>query len=150
MSLLISEQILEDVTATLEAVRTVAGYENTYDVDRPSAVVNPWADLGMVVVMGDPSPVALGEGGACLGYQTWDLPISVTVGVITAEADTDLPETRKNAVAADVYRALLEDETRGGLALWTTPEPLSKDENGVVVPFTIRYRHLWGNPYAAS
>jgi len=142
----IAEQILENVKATLDLVSTSGGYGNDLEASRPDQVVNPWSDLGAVVAKGDLVPV---EG--ILGFQTWDMPITVSVGIITAESyDGDTHETRINSAIADVYRALLEDETRGGLAIWTQPGTHETTENGVAVPFTIRFRHTFGNPFSQT
>jgi hypothetical protein len=147
----ISEQIMENVVATLATVTLVGGYDNDLTVIRPVQRPDSITDGMCVVGAGDPIPA---NDPPC-GFDEFVLPVGVTVFCIEDENSPTPIQTRLYSIAADVRRALKRDVHRGGLAVLTEFDV--KDElhelnapPAVVVYANVRFRTLYADPYRQS
>lgn len=151
----ISELIALNVQTTVEAIAAGASYTNTIaGVDRPNPSLGQQAaDKRCLLVQGNPVQVA--ERPQM--HVEWQHPFQLLAYVCESEASSTAIDTRLNTIRADIERALMVDQTRGGYATRTVidqPEfgdiSTTAHEGTVSVNFSVFYRTLWNNPYAQS
>lgn len=152
-------RIVDDMVETLEGVSAAAGDDRTLTVERPKQSTGNTRRDGLAVVhRGSPKMVDTDDpdGGSAYNFVTWLQPFAVVLTVVESETSETSVDERLDTIRADVERALLEDGTRGGLAIDTRlgdpeyPEPDKPNSNvgEVWVVFIVQYRTRYGDPYS--
>ena len=143
----IRENIIQDLKQTLEDMSTGAGYH--YD----------WADVWLFPPKNYGHPWALisenGEQQADLVFPKIErvLEVEITASHRVLTSSDDAPSTSARQLIADIERAVLQDNTRGGNAKDTRPvrtEPpiLAADAVAVVCVFEVVYHTNRKDPNA--
>jgi hypothetical protein len=143
--------ITNNVESTLMGVNTNANYSNTLIVSRDMKdfEANRIRDRLCILTRDDP---VIEEDGPINHHQ-----VLVTFhATLCAELPQDNEQTldeKLGLLYADVVSAILEDHTRGTLAVDTmlgTANPVDLGAGGVggmQIDFQVRYRTLYGNPF---
>lgn len=146
MATSIAEAISQDIEATLNTVKLVAGYSFDFVVERADKLNYP-ADGTCVIDMEAPERDTEG----CLGHDTWFLNYVITVYVAVSDAWEQTIAERLGMAYADAYRALMADPHRNAMALNSemgSPTPDNGDGGlaSIDIPLKVHYRHLSGRP----
>jgi hypothetical protein len=117
--------------------------------ERRKLPYNVPSDRLAVLVAGD----LLGDAQGTAQENEYDIVWEEPYSIVLYSIDTaDPPETRFNAMLADVGKAVMADVTRGGVANWTVPRGLGfidlMGEEVAVATFTVEYRHIRGRSFA--
>ena len=144
------ERIALNLATTLATVTTANGYhQDVADVIRPTRL----ADDGLVdrrVLLGQGEPSEAEDSSEA--FKTWLQPFPAVLYVRPSEKDSTPVDTLVNRFRTDVEKAVMVDQTRGGLALDTLVRAyenvLSEDGalGGVVVHVEVLYRHRVEDP----
>lgn len=151
----IVEQIADNIADKLAEITVANGFSQTL-----SPVIRPkqpdfgnttWADLTVLVVQG-PTDSLKSETGLTFKL----LNFKIVAVVQDGDSGTDPIDIRKNSVAADIEKKLMEDIRRGLASnCWGTEigpvEPYNDSaakNSGVVVNVAVKIAHQFGNPYA--
>lgn len=149
----ISELIAENIVTTVAAITAGANYTNTIaGVDRPNpGLGQAAADRRCLLVQGNPVPV---EQRPQM-FVEWQHPFQIVAYVTESEDSNTAIDTRLNTIRADIERALMAEQTRGGYAIRTVIEQpefgdisTTAREGTVSVNFSVFYRTRWNNPYS--
>lgn len=154
----IQEQIVKKVATAMAGIKSTDGYGNTV------ASVQRHNQSGVVL---EAVPVILLQEGECVldtvnsPYPWTQRRLELYVIAITRQDETaQSPDTRSggellNSLMADCERALLADQTWGGLAIRTEPPAYLEVELETNMPHLgkalrteIIYRHLRHDPYS--
>jgi hypothetical protein len=153
MSYPISELVTQNVVDTLAGVQTTSGYNVNLRVE-------PYDEQGnntvgdLVCIVGFGADELADDNDTPIGFTAWRRPYWAMVYIFHPEAvTTQAYNQRVNVVRADVEKAIMQDYSRGLNAqnTWTqqpTPFQDANDAKGIIVRFTVLYRHLEGNPYS--
>jgi hypothetical protein len=142
------ERIAQNVLTTLQNVTTSNGYDYTISPERLKASTTE-SHLKAVLAQLPPDE----SDDAPIGTDQWKQSFSIVVYVMPTEDDTTPIDTYNNAVYAAIYKELMRDYTRGGLALNTIIKPvvhmppLDGSPPGIVFFFDVIYRHAIDNPF---
>ena len=152
------ERIVKDLTDTLEGVTTAAGANQSLIVERPKpALGNRTRDSLAVLVTGNPVKIdGEGDDGPAYGHDEWLQPFSIVVTVVESESSDASVDRRLNIIRCDVEKAVMEDHTRGGLAIDTRvmaphiveQEKLNANVGEIWINILVHYRTLEGDPYS--
>ncbi|HEY1189526.1 MAG TPA: hypothetical protein VGE74_17910 [Gemmata sp.] len=141
----IVEFITADVVAAVAAVTTPNGYSTTLVVSEPDAEADSPQDSTAEVVEAGETPEESPPMGFDGVYQDYDVVVFIQDG----GTDSTFNQ-RRRAYSADVRRAVMADEERGGYARWTRwtgSRPFQSDRGrGVVVSFQVYYRTVKDQP----
>jgi hypothetical protein len=141
----IVEFITADVVAAVAAVTTLNGYSTTLIVSEPDAEADSPQDSTAIVVEAAETPEESPPIGFDGIYQEYDVTVYIQDG-----GSTSTFNQRRRAYAADVRRAVMTDEERGGYARWTRwngSRPFGDDKGrGVIVSFQVYYRTVLDRP----
>jgi hypothetical protein len=147
------ERIAADLETTLRKVTVSNGYhQDVALVARPTRLGGV-ALQDRLVLLGQGEPT---EAEAPDGFKAWLQPWPTLLVSRPSEKDATPADTLVNRFRCDVEKALMEDPTRGGLALDTIIEPYENVVNdsgvleGVVVHAVVFYRHRTGDPAVAE
>jgi hypothetical protein len=135
----IADRITDSVVAALSTVTSDGGeYSSTLYVKEPDHVADTMADGTCIVNEGDwtyEDNAPMGKDGI---YQSYSLTIFVRGG------DERNYQRLCRLYASDAKRALMQDETRGGLARWSKVTGASKFTDGAVRGVTLDYQvYFW-------
>jgi len=153
MSLAIVEQISAAIETRLETITTDNGYSlSVSEVVRPTRIggVSP-KDKQIVLRQGNWKPP--GEQESASNSTTKVQIYYVTCWVRSSDKATTAVDTEINQLAADVEKALMSDDTFGGLAIMsdlTGGIALESDDGqceGITLLLEVQYRCRWGDPY---
>ena len=142
--------ITTDVRDTLREMRVGVGYH--FDWQEVEKLVRPFEPRLYPAAM-----IATGqervEVGAYPQHTRW-LPVIVYGLLRVPHSDDGDPEQVAAWAIEDIERAILADETRGGLAVDTLLRATDidysiRDRVAVMVEFEVHYRTAWGDPGAA-
>lgn len=151
----IVEKIADNIADELAEITVANGFSQTLGPivrpRQPDFGNTTWADLTVLVVQGDTEPVKSETG---LTFKI--LKFKIVAIVQDGDNGTDPIDIRKNQVAADIEKKLMEDIRRGLAAnCWGTEvgpvEPFNDSagkSSGVIVNVEVRIAHVMGNPYA--
>lgn len=151
----IRTRIVDDVVETLAQVTTAAAYGGNLIVERPTPLGNRLRDNLVLVVGGNPQRVE-DEAQNFIG---WTMPVHCVYSARESESSETSIDERLDIAAADIEKALTQDDsnTRGGLAIDTEigdvdfgNADLSGMSGQVVVTVMVYFRHLYGDPYSQS
>jgi len=150
MSTPIIEKIAIAITADINAITEVNGYNQDLTAVRPKKVDfdTPWDDLTVLVSQ----DTAVKDGEMTNGLQQWRQTFFATAIVIDSDTAETSVDTRLNQVTADIQKKLMVDDSRGGLAIDTIimgAVPFNDDDGltGVNVVFDVQYRTSVYDPY---
>ncbi len=141
-------QIGDNLLAAVRAVSAANGYNQTLMAGYATRSGQTPADLTAVVYYGD----AKTEKDAPVMSTQWVQEFAVLCYVLQGDSGGSA-YLRVQQVRADMEKAVLEDTSRGGLAVDTMPgecEMLHDARgvaSGIIVGFDVRYRTAFGNPY---
>lgn len=151
----IVEKIADNIADKLAEITVANGFSQTLDPivrpRQPDFGNTTWADLTVLVVQDDTETVKSETG---LTFKV--LKFKIVAIVQDGDNGTDPIDIRKNQVAADIEKKLMEDIRRGLAAnCWGTEvgpvEPFNDSagkSSGVIVNVEVRIAHVMGNPYA--
>ena len=146
----IVEQIRAAFKSRLAGVTVAAGYHQTLVVEPLKRHGNSAAHLTAVIEQGEED--AVGQDESAVQRDTWDQMFTCFVHISNPGDAADFDQLC-NLVVADVRKAVMADDTFGGLALYAIQKSAGLFLNeagevaGVGVPFTVRYRHKAGDPF---
>jgi len=149
----VRELIMQNVKATLSAIRVSDGYNfnmSTDTVQRWSmfgnrAIDYPYYVIDMAQETEEPVP-----------NPKVSLRLSITVSAYYVQDESDTNDTGLyiNRMLADIKKALLVDVTRGGNAIDTKITESTKfsteegqESTGIIVGIDVLYQHVLGDPY---
>ena len=132
------------------------GYAENYVVESVRPAGNRPRNNLIVVAQGDPTQTTPGD--APQQHAEWTVPFWLMAFFADSESADDAPpaDQRINAFCADVERAFTDDYQRGNMANDTmigdpVQVPIDNDTPGfsaVLIPVTVTYRTLWGDPFS--
>jgi len=145
------EKIAENIKTAIAAITTGAGFNQTLIPIRPKRndfAAAAWDDLTVLINQAEAEEH---EGG--YGAKEWRQNFILVCIVIDDETATTSIDTRLNQVSSDIFKKLLEDPGRGGLAIDTNihaAKPFIDDEtamSGIAVQVSVDYRTKENDPY---
>lgn len=141
----IVERIAANIVSALDHISKTAGFSQNTDIEVAGQAPVSWEHLKIDVTPGTSDDA----GSAAAGFVDWHQFFNVTVAYVAAEG-TDEAQIRADLfrLAADIYRAVIVDRTRGNLAFDTTPHPPELFLDGIRVPVLVWYRHLSDDPFS--
>jgi len=143
MSVSIIEQIAE---AVREAVNSVEGV--TALRPRRAWFLDEITAIDQTVVIEQDTPERL---ESTLHTVDWDQPFNLLLLASDSDAATAPIDTRLNELRSRIERALLTDETLGGLAIGLRMEGptyySTQDLTGVLLRVVVHYRTAYADPY---
>ncbi|HYE19915.1 MAG TPA: hypothetical protein VEA69_15810 [Tepidisphaeraceae bacterium] len=151
MNPLIANLIVEDVVKTLKGVRQSGGFSSTLDVKDEPVDQQRITDGATYVSASDPEPV---PDRAPLQHDEYDMVVEIEVyatqsGAVTSPSVHD----RARTYAADAYKALRRDYTRGGYAWhceFGQPQPI--DVGGAItgrrITLIVSFRTARDDPFS--
>jgi len=155
----IIERIAQDIQAAVAGITQAAGYNQDLVCKRPARLglegdVSP-ADGVAVLVQDDPQPDEAHSNYGNPDRMAWLVTFEVDACVVPADADDTPIDTLLSRVRADIEKAVMADETRGGLAVWTKPlgsMRFAYDAGlpGIAVQFQVLYRTPSTDPYTSA
>jgi hypothetical protein len=151
------QRIMDDVKAALYGISVAAGYwadvATVYETGHPEDLT---AAAYPLMIVRDPQATPEGEAIAGAFNATTESLRLIVIGAskrpASAAQDWEAAEARR--IADAVIKAILEDPSRGGLAIDTTQaealiNPMTEDVIGdavAAVAFLVRFRHQRDNP----
>ena len=148
------ENIAENIKQTINGITIAAGYKQTLTARRCKSYKNAPPAEGEVLIAQDETPEE--TDAQAVGCCDIDQKFYLIVDVMGEDTETNLLDTRRNQIYADIKKALMADHTRGHYAIDThvLPQADFQVENetesvtGVVAPVVVTYRTQYDNPYA--
>ena len=152
-TLTVLERIAQNVLSTVEAVTLAMpdGTSPSLAVQRQTVKTSPAHLLGVIFQNSpdrvDDAPVMTDE---------WVQQYAVVVYVMPDEADQTPVDSYNNAVIGGLYKALMADYTRGGLAVNTVVQaPLffpavAGEYAGITFNFEVTYRNVMDDPFTPA
>jgi len=147
----IIEQIAEHLKTSINLITTTNGFNENLRAIRPKRKDfedASWADKDVIISQVEAEK---SEGGSFT--KEWEQFFMLTCIVIDSDTASDPIDTRCNKIAADIEKKLLEDPSRGGLAIDTNVHakvPFKDDEaaiSGIAIQISVQYRTQENNPY---
>jgi hypothetical protein len=143
----IVEMIAQNLIETLAGVSESASFHVTLRPERAKIPASEPADLKAVLGQDDPADPT--EDNVA---KTWDQPWQILIYVINSETSTLERDQRINLVWGDVCKKLMEDRTRGGLALDTkiaAPQYFADSILiNIVTPYETKFDDPFSQPYS--
>lgn len=155
MSNPIVENITANIAASIGQITEANGFNQTLNPVRQRGVdfgKLTWDDLTVLIVQGGTTA----QDTQPIGLQAWDQKYLLVAFVIDGDNSEDPIDTRKNQVAADIEKKLMEDVHRGDSGhcwgtkiLQKTPwQDSGAKSSGVAIELECEFRTQKGNPYA--
>lgn len=152
-----TDPVLESITANIASelaeITTAAGWNYTLNPVRPKDVdfeKSVWDDLTVLVVQADRELLLAGAG-----LKTWRQGYLIVAIVTDGDNSTDPIDTKKNRVAADIEKKLMEVPKRGHAnCIWTSVgkhspfRPGSGGVGGISIEVDVEFQTQLTNPYA--
>lgn len=144
----IEEQITENMTESLAVIRLNAG--NSFDATASEGEAQGNTMLPADIIIRSDSAMPLNNGA--LGRDHWQKRyfVEAAVSVSDDHAD-DTDERAATRLAAEIYKAVMDDYQRGGLALNTkfvkTDYGHIGDRFGCIVQFDVHFWTLRDDPF---
>jgi hypothetical protein len=135
----IVQQIAENIRSTLAGVTKNAGYSVDLDVDERDLPTNNPKDNSCFVVQDDPED----ETDESENRRGWYQVFGVVIYLIGTESGDKQLDARANEVWGDVYKQLMLDRTRGGLAIDTRVNPMERFPDCVLIPVRVHFETLY-------
>jgi len=148
----LEEEIAQNVKTTVEGVTEEAGYNQTVAEVHRLSTLEGFEPVNLHVVMLEDPPERDREQTPA-GAHTWRKVFGLVLYVRPSDTDTSPVDTKINRFRADVAKALMSDQTRGGYAVDTDvlDTAVVTDEQGRIqghmLPVEVTYRHLETDPY---
>ncbi len=155
----VAEQILQNVRGVVNRITEAGGCQQNLtcvrathgDLENDKAIANGVSFLYMG--LSERNEELSSEGHP--PRTAWDMDIALVTFIIPGRDETLALDTLLNRAWADIEAKLLEDGTRGGLALYTVPGgavPFDQGEGltGITPVFTITFRTRDGDPYTPA
>lgn len=145
------ERISKNVLSALGTVITDNGAAYTITPSRQTMKISP-RHLDAVIIQGPPDN---DESGGTM-IDGWVQTYMIVVYIIPHDGDTVPIDTYNNAVLADIYKALMVDYTRGGLAEETRIKPpiffpfIEGEFGGFTFQFDVKYRTVVDDPFTSA
>lgn len=146
------EQITQNIVTSLAEIPNVGGCGEFLIIQRPDRRGNKVQD-GLVVIHLDNPIKEEPLSQTAEGRIDWILPYVLEAYVVDSEGSSRPPDQRIVTIWADIYKALLADPFRNGLAIDTVPiAPVWMDDEqgrwqGVLANFDVRCRTMYDDPY---
>ena len=148
----IKERIMENLKESLEGIKQLDGFNFDFTPDtvqRWSMHGNSMVDFPMVIIISGEEI----EESVPDNFEECNLSVYLDIFFIHNEDDVVSTDTYLNRLQGDIKKAILEDYSRGGLAidtnvLGTVPFEATEGQNysGIIIEIEIRYRHLRNDP----
>jgi hypothetical protein len=149
----IIESITANIASELAEITVANGFNYTLSVIRPKDSElgkETWGDLTVLVVQGKEELLSDGAG-----LRQMNQVYAITAFLSDGDNGTDPIDTKKNRVAADLKKKLMEVPKRGHANVtWTnigdiTPfRPGNAGIGGISIEVGVKYQTQSGNPYA--
>jgi hypothetical protein len=146
MELSVLERLATNIESTIANLQTQGGYQLT--ISRATKKINPAHLAGFIYQL--PAQMV---NDAMIQSNEWRQQFAIVVYVIPLDDDTTAVDTYNNDIAASLHMALMNDYTRGGLALDTIVmptmyfPPVDGEFSGITFIFDIHYRTTLDKPY---
>lgn len=146
----IIDLIADNIKDNVDEVTIANSYNYSITAKRPSMsdIQTPWDDKEALVVQAEDE-----ELETELGLQNWRQFFIITVLLRDSDTDTAPVDTKRNRVAADIWKQLSTDRNRGDLARDTNYhgatifDPDAEGMGGVSIKISVDYATLEDDPY---
>ena len=141
------QQVAENIRDTLERIKTIGGYEVTlYAADLAQTPHNERRHLAAAVAIGEHEELVATHSHRVIAQTYY---ISITAVEPEASAANDYQLLQAN-IYADVYKALMVDTHRNGLANQTVVGQMDAEDNAVQITVVCDIEHDHGDPYTRT
>jgi hypothetical protein len=141
------ERIAQNVATSLAGITAGDTYKNTLNITRAKKKNEPRHLAGFIFQL-SPDDVQSGATQA----DEWVQPFAVVLYVMPTDDDTTPVDQFNNNVFGDMYKAIMADYSRGGLAVNTEVKPplflppVQGEFGGITFQFDVRYRNRIDDP----
>lgn len=151
MATSILEQIAEDIKTTINEITTENEFNQNLNAIRPRRIdfLEGFNDLDVLINQVEAEQL----DGPTMCFQ-WLQFYVLTAFVIDSDTSTTSIDTRLNAVAADIQKKLIEDQTRDGLAELTGIDSVTPfdgdpgEPTGIAIKIWVQYLTKDDDPYS--
>lgn len=152
MSKPIIEYIAENIETTIAGITVANGYNYNLSAKRPKRIdfiSEAWSNYDVIIQQAQAQAADISHP-----YKTYIQTFNIVAIVVGSDADTLSIDTQKNAIAADIEKALMADIYRGGYATDTRITDINfitdDEAGGVQLVLEIEYRTIITNPYSMT